>query len=327
MFISKKILNALLAGMFSCAILAAGIVQAENREPVPGYVTDSDGNIVRSGTGECWHSSSWTPEMATVVGCDGVTLDAQVEVIKGAPSGLLTTVHIPAAVLFSFDSDEFTDSGKEAIEKYRDQLRPELADAYAGIIIGHTDNTGDPNYNLSLSKRRAQAVSDYLVATGTPAEKLRVVGLGETDPIASNATKEGRAENRRVDIVVVGEVRALDAMRFPSVALFPRRSAELTPQGKELIEKNRENAREQLRRASYIEVVGHTDDVGDDDYNQELSEQRAKVVANYLIETGVPAYKISTVGAGEMMPIASNNTPEGRAENRRVEILVLGRVM
>jgi outer membrane protein OmpA-like peptidoglycan-associated protein len=325
MFISNKILNALLAGMISCAILAAGNVQAQERESAPGYVTDSDGNIVLSGTGECWHSSSWTPEMATVVGCDGVTLDAQVELIKGAPSGLLTTVRIPDAALFSFDSDELTDSGKEAIDKYRDQLRPELAQAYEAIIIGHTDNTGDPNYNLGLSKRRAQAVKDYLVATGTPPEKLRVVGLGETDPVASNATKEGRAENRRVEIVVVGEVRALDTMRFPSVALFPRRSAELTPQGKELIEKNREKAQEQLRRASYIEVVGHTDDVGDDEYNQELSEKRAQVVTNYLIETGVPAYKINTVGAGETSPIASNSTPEGRAENRRVEILVLGR--
>ena len=322
MVINKKGLNTLLITVF----LAAGSVFAQERDPVPGYVTDSDGNILRSSTGECLRSGSWTPEMATVVGCDGVTLEAQVEVIKGAPSGKLTTVLISAAALFSFDSDEFTASGKEAIEEYRDQLRPELADAYAGIIIGHTDNTGNPNYNLGLSKRRAQAVSDYLVATGTPPEKLRVIGLGETDPIASNDTEEGRARNRRVEIIVVGEARALDTMRFPSVALFPRRSAEITPQGKQLIEKNREDAREQLQRATYIEVIGHTDDVGEEDYNQQLSEQRAEMVAKYLIETGVPAFKISTVGAGETMPIANNNTPEGRAENRRVEILVLGRV-
>ncbi len=322
MVINKKGLNTLLITVF----LAAGSVFAQERDPVPGYVTDSDGNILRSSTGECLRSGSWTPEMATVVGCDGVTLEAQVEVIKGAPSGKLTTVLISAAALFSFDSDEFTASGEEAIEEYRDQLRPELADAYAGIIIGHTDNTGNPNYNLGLSKRRAQAVSDYLVATGTPPEKLRVIGLGETDPIASNDTEEGRARNRRVEIIVVGEARALDTMRFPSVALFPRRSAEITPQGKQLIEKNREDAREQLQRATYIEVIGHTDDVGEEDYNQQLSEQRAEMVAKYLIETGVPAFKISTVGAGETMPIANNNTPEGRAENRRVEILVLGRV-
>ncbi|MCP4410111.1 MAG: OmpA family protein [Gammaproteobacteria bacterium] len=325
MYVDKKILNASLAGVLSCALLAVGSVNAQGRGSAQGYVTDSGGNIVRSGTGDCVHSSSWKPEMATVVGCDGVTLDAQVEVIKGAASGMLATVLIPAAALFSFDSDEFSESGKQAIEEYRDTLRPELAEAYAGIIVGHTDNSGNADYNLDLSKRRAQAVSDYLVETGTPAEKLRVVGLGETDPLASNDTKEGRTENRRVEIVVIGEARALDTIRFPSVALFPRRSAVITEKGMELLEKNRGDAREQLKRATYIEVVGHTDDVGDDDYNQDLSEKRAAVVANYLIEAGVPAHKIVSVGAGEKMPIASNSTEEGRAENRRVEVLVLGR--
>ena len=125
---------------------------------------------------------------------------------------------------------------------------------------------------------------------------------------------------------MIGEARALDTMIFPSVALFPRRSAELTTQGKQVLETNREKAREQLRRASYIEIIGHTDDVGDDDYNQDLSEQRAQSVRDYLVDTGVDASKVVSVGAGESIPIASNQTEEGRAENRRVEILVLGRL-
>jgi OOP family OmpA-OmpF porin len=327
MLIDKKILNLSLVGMLSCTVLAAGSVQAQSREPVPGYVTDSQGNVVMSGTGECVRSGTWTPEKMTVVGCDGVMADTAVEVIKGAPTGLVATMVIPGAALFAFDSAELTDDGKTQIEEYRSKVRPELAEAYAGVIIGHTDSTGDPDYNLGLSKRRAQSVSDYLVSTGVDEEKLRVLGRGMEDPIASNDTKEGRAENRRVEVIVIGEARALDTMRFPSVALFPRRSAELTGQGKELIEKNREDAREQLTRAAYIEVIGHTDDVGDDDYNQDLSEQRAEVVRNYLIETGdVSPHKIVAVGAGEKMPIANNNTDEGRADNRRVEILVLGRV-
>jgi len=57
-----------------------------------------------------------------------------------------------------------------------------------------------------------------------------------------------------------------------------------------------------------------------------LSEQRAESVRNYLIGAGVDASKMVTVGAGESMPIASNKTDEGRAENRRVEVMVLGRV-
>ncbi len=324
--LAKRTSRYFITGIISCAILATSAVHAQRRGEAPGYVTDSDKNIVRSGTGECVHSSDWTPEKATIVGCDGVTLEAQVKTIKGAPSGLVSTVVIPAAVVFAFDSAEFSEEGKNAIEEYRAEISPELAQAYAGIIIGHTDSTGDANYNLGLSKRRAEAVRDYLIETGTRAEKLRVVGRGMQDPIASNDTKEGRAKNRRVEIIVIGEARALDTMIFPSVALFPRRSGELTAQGMKVLEENREKAREQLRRATYVEVIGHTDDVGDDDYNQELSEQRAQSVRDYLVETGVNASKIVTVGAGETMPIASNKTDEGRAENRRVEILVLGRL-
>ena len=263
--------------------------------------------------------------MATIVGCDGVTVDAKVETIKGKPSGILTEIVMPSTAMFAFDSAELTEEGKKIIEEYRGVLRPELAEAYAGIIIGHTDSTGDAKYNQGLSLRRAEAVRDYLVNTGAPAKKLRVIGRGESDPIASNETSEGQAANRRVEVIVVGELRALDAMRFPSVALFPRRSGELTEQGKQVIEKHRKGAREQMKRASYIEIIGHTDDVGDDSYNQELSEQRAQSVFKYLVETGLDVSKVVVMGMGEMRPIASNNTDEGRAENRRVEILLLGR--
>ena len=115
-------------------------------------------------------------------------------------------------------------------------------------------------------------------------------------------------------------------MVFPSVALFPRRSAELTAQGKQRLEKDQNEARDMLQRAVYIEVIGHTDDVGGEQYNLELSEQRARAVRDYLVSTGVDPTKIVITGAGQSKPIASNRTEEGRAQNRRVEVLVLGRL-
>jgi OOP family OmpA-OmpF porin len=299
---------------------------AETREATPGYGKDSSNNVVRTSYGDCLHTSSWTSDKANIVGCDGVTLEHTIEVIEGAPSGLMATVTIPAATLFAFDSAELNADGKNAIEEYRQELRPEISEAYAGVIIGHTDSTGDSEYNMGLSKRRAQAVADYLVSTGVNADKLRVIGRGKYEPIASNDTEEGRAQNRRVDIIVVAEPRALDTIRFPSVALFPRRSAEITEEGRSILDKNRADSEEMLSRASYIEVVGHTDDVGDDAYNMELSEQRAAAVRNYLVDTGVDASKIVMIGGGENFPVASNTTEEGRAENRRVDVLVLGRV-
>ena len=69
-----------------------------------------------------------------------------------------------------------------------------------------------------------------------------------------------------------------------------------------------------------ILVVGHTDSVGSDAYNLKLSKQRADSVANYLVQNGVPTQNIRTEGLGKRQPVASNETAEGRAQNRRVEI-------
>lgn len=73
---------------------------------------------------------------------------------------------------------------------------------------------------------------------------------------------------------------------------------------------------------STIQVVGHTDNTGAAAYNKDLSLRRAGAVANVLVGSGVPSSRIQSIGAGEDRPIASNLTPEGRAQNRRVEIII-----
>lgn len=74
--------------------------------------------------------------------------------------------------------------------------------------------------------------------------------------------------------------------------------------------------------ASRIEVIGHTDNVGSAALNQDLSQRRAASVANVLVMNGVPAGRIVTLGRGEDAPVASNLTEQGRAQNRRVEIII-----
>lgn len=74
---------------------------------------------------------------------------------------------------------------------------------------------------------------------------------------------------------------------------------------------------------STVQVVGHTDNEGDASYNFDLSQRRAQAVAGILISNGVSSGRIQTIGRGEDAPIASNLTPEGRAQNRRVEIVIL----
>ena len=74
---------------------------------------------------------------------------------------------------------------------------------------------------------------------------------------------------------------------------------------------------------SLIDVYGHTDSTGSDAYNQTLSENRARVVADYLVSKGVNQARIRSTGFGKTQPVATNDTPEGRAANRRVEIKIV----
>jgi outer membrane protein OmpA-like peptidoglycan-associated protein len=67
-------------------------------------------------------------------------------------------------------------------------------------VAGHTDSTGNPGHNMTLSQRRAQSVEAYLGDRGVARARLSAEGRGETQPVASNATEEGRSQNRRVEI-------------------------------------------------------------------------------------------------------------------------------
>jgi len=70
------------------------------------------------------------------------------------------------------------------------------------IVEGHTDSIGSEQYNMRLSRRRAETVRNYLVKQGIAASRITAVGLGESKPVASNATPDGRAQNRRVELRV-----------------------------------------------------------------------------------------------------------------------------
>ncbi len=76
------------------------------------------------------------------------------------------------------------------------------------LIVGHTDSQGTVDYNQGLSQRRAQAVSDYLVAQGTKPARLRTAGRGELEPIVSNDTEAGRQQNRRVEVAIYASAAA-----------------------------------------------------------------------------------------------------------------------
>ncbi len=100
---------------------------------------------------------------------------------------------------FAFDSAQLSPSDKAQLDAIVPVLKNPKVAFIAGEVNGYTDSTGDADYNLGLSKRRAQAVADYVKAQGVVlGDRFTVQGFGEAHPIASNDTAEGRAQNRRV---------------------------------------------------------------------------------------------------------------------------------
>ena len=118
------------------------------------------------------------------------------------PARVMTPPPAPAYVIkdvnFDFARSTLKPRATDTLDQVVAALRGQPDVSYQ--IVGFTDSTGSDAYNQGLSERRAAAVRDYLVAHGVAVAQLTSLGRGETNPIASNATKSGRAENRRVEI-------------------------------------------------------------------------------------------------------------------------------
>jgi adhesin transport system outer membrane protein len=110
-------------------------------------------------------------------------------------------VRLSADVLFDFDKSELRPEGVARLDEFVGKLKASPFELL--IATGHTDAMGTDEYNEALSLRRAGAVRDHLVSRGIDGARVRVVGKGESQPIAENDTPEGRQKNRRVEIEVV----------------------------------------------------------------------------------------------------------------------------
>ena len=129
-----------------------------------------------------------------------------------------------------------------------------------------------------------------------------------------------RARTAGTDVQVIRQGDDL-LLNMPSGITFAYDSATVMPQFQNTLDQVAQVLSQYDQ--TYIDVYGHTDSTGSDAYNQDLSERRAASVAAYLESRGVQSARIGTRGFGETQPIASNDTEEGRAANRRVEIKIV----
>jgi outer membrane protein OmpA-like peptidoglycan-associated protein len=147
---------------------------------------------------------------------------------------------------------------------------------------------------------------------------------------AERARQQAEAEKAELRKRLLDQLNSILQTRDSARGLIVNMSDVLFDFGKYTL---KPGAREKLAKISGIvlahpglnlQVEGHTDSVGSDEYNQVLSQQRASAVRDFLVEQGVAAASVSARGFGKTQPVATNDTPEGRQRNRRVELVVTG---
>jgi OmpA-OmpF porin, OOP family len=157
---------------------------------------NSTGIVWKNGTNElCWRNANWTPATAAP-GCDGAIA------AKAAPKPAGAKVTLNADALFDFDKSVLKPAAKASLDSLAGKVKSLTLEVI--VAVGHTDSIGTDAYNQKLSIRRAEAVKKYLVSQGIEAKRIYVEGKGESQPVADNKTKEGRAKNRRVQIEAIG---------------------------------------------------------------------------------------------------------------------------
>lgn len=166
------------------AILTTSVFASDNWE-------NSSGLNWKNGDGTlCWRDSNWTPATASPT-CDGALLAKK-------PTVTTTKVTLQAETLFDFDKSVLKPTGVTVLTNLANQLSQLKVEVI--VAVGNTDSIGTDAYNMALGARRAAAVKTFLASKGI--NNVYTESKGKSNPVASNATAEGRAQNRRVDIEV-----------------------------------------------------------------------------------------------------------------------------
>ncbi|MDR0836416.1 MAG: OmpA family protein [Tannerella sp.] len=127
--------------------------------------------------------------------------NATVEVVEEEGQAPALKVTFDSGILFATNSSTVSDASKSALRNFSVNLEKNPDTDLK--IVGHTDNTGSVDYNQTLSEKRAKSVYDYLLQQGTSSKRMVYEGKGIHQPVANNSTVEGRAKNRRVEILIL----------------------------------------------------------------------------------------------------------------------------
>jgi len=180
-------------------VTGTSVVVADGR-----YWQDSNGNPIAAGNGQCVRAALWSADGYTP-GCDPRPKRAEVaKFVTPAPpppAPITQKLTLATDALFDFDSSHVGPEGKQALRDLADKLG-DVDEIKSISIVGYTDSTGPEGYNQTLSEKRAYNIKEQLIEAGVDRDIVSVRGVGESDPVASNDTREGRAQNRRVVVTI-----------------------------------------------------------------------------------------------------------------------------
>ena len=207
------------------------------------------------------------------------------------------------------------------------------AAAQAAEAKRKADEEAQRQAELAAAREAQLKAESEAIAAKEAAARAQAQALAEKEAAARADAERARQVAQALRAQLLDQLNAVLQTRDTPRGLVVTMADVLFATGKYNL---RTEARERLARLSGIvashpglvlQVEGHTDSVGSDEFNQKLSEQRAEAVRDYLISQGLDQGTITAVGLGKTMPIADNTTAEGRQKNRRVEIIVSGEVI
>ncbi|MBC7395330.1 OOP family OmpA-OmpF porin [Variovorax sp. GrIS 2.14] len=210
--LNKVAMTFAVAALATAAGAQTRVTAADGGAVIDNWQNSTNELVWKNGTNElCWRDANWTPATAAK-GCDGALVPAAPPVAGVVPAapGAAPAPPAVAASKVTFAADAFFDFDKSVLKPEGRAKLTDLVSKIRGvnleviIAVGHTDSIGTVPYNQRLSVRRAEAVKAFLVSQGIERNRVYTEGKGESQPVADNKTKEGRAKNRRVEIEVVG---------------------------------------------------------------------------------------------------------------------------
>jgi outer membrane protein OmpA-like peptidoglycan-associated protein len=323
---SVRIAHIALADKYAASSLAKAEQQLKNAEEV--YARKSDKKSVIAAARETVETAEEARVMAVKQKAEE---DAQAKIAADKKAAELREAQAHADAAAELKRRQDADQARIQAEAAKaDAERMKLEAEKAAAEAAHQKQEADQARAAALEQQQAaQAAAAQASQERAAAQAKQHAAEAETQK-ARQAAAQAEAEKGQLRAQLLAQLNSILQTRDSARGLIVNMSDVLFDTGSYTL---KPGAREKLAKISGIvlahpglslQIEGHTDSVGGDDLNQQLSERRADSVRDFLAEQGVPASSITARGFGKTQPVAANDTAEGRQRNRRVELVVNG---